>query len=109
MGFNLRRGLTADIQKEHAKEISKLSNEKPTDGQPVNLNHKYVCVTGTISGYTRADAHIKLVKLYPKINIENHVTSSTDYLITGHGVGQTKLNKAQEMGIPMIEAAKLFK
>lgn len=108
MGFNLRRGLTASIQKENANEMSKLSNKTPVDGK-VDLNSKRVCITGTITGLTRLQAQAKLKKMYPKVTFDDHITGYTDYLVTGFGIGQTKIKAAQDKGIPMIEAVKLFK
>ena len=108
MGFNLRRGLTSSLQKEHAQDTSKLLDKIPENIKSIDLNNKYVCITGTISGMTRGEAQYKLKKMYPKIEFDDSIRTSTNYLITGFGIGQTKIAKAQKLGIPMIEAAKLF-
>lgn len=108
MGFNLRRGLTNERQEEHARETSKLSDKIPVDGKTIDLNDKYICITGTIPGMTRFQASQALLKKYPRVHFDEHITINTNYLITGFGIGQTKLQKAKSLGIPMIESAKFF-
>jgi NAD-dependent DNA ligase len=103
MSFNLRRGITEDRQKEYNKGLKKPLSDVP------DLNDMSVCITGTIPGYTRVKAGLTLLSKYPNIIINNTVTSTTDYLITGHGVGQTKLKAAQKYNVSLIEASTYFK
>lgn len=102
MGFNLRRGITQERIKENAIE----SKSNPVD--PTDLNNKLICITGTIPGLTRTQAEDRLKRKYPKINFSETITRSVDYLITGFGCGQTKLNKARSYNITVIDSSKFF-
>jgi NAD-dependent DNA ligase len=110
MAINFRRGLTPKIQSENAKDMKKISQKKDVDdsGSKINFNHTCVCITGTIPGMTRKEAQIKLLQKFPNVSFHDSMRSSTDYLITGFGIGQSKLQAAQRYGIPIIEATKLF-
>lgn len=79
----------------------------PPPKKTVNLKDKYVCITGTITGMTRSFAFTKLRKLgaRPVTNL----TTTTDYLVTGYGVGQSKLKLAARYKIPVIDATEIFK
>jgi len=110
MAINFRRGLTLKIQSENAKDMKKISQKKDVDNSSsnINFNHTYVCITGTIPGITRKEAQLKLQKKFPNIGFHDSMRSSTDYLVTGFGIGQSKLQAAQRYKIPIIEATKLF-
>lgn len=108
MGFNLRRGLTETRQIENLKDTTIIS-DKNTPQEKINFNYKHVVITGTIPGKTRSSAQFELKKRFPHIICDDHVSRNTDYLITGFGIGQTKIKHATAIGIPIIEAAKLFK
>jgi len=73
----------------------------------INLKNKKVVITGTIPGKTRISAENYLRIKYDAI-IQNSVISSTDYLITGHGVGQTKLKLAARWDVKIIDATEFF-
>lgn len=102
MGFNLRRGITQERQKENAVE-SKSNPVNPTD-----LNHKKVCITGTIPGLTRWQAEERLKRKYPTVIFRDSITRDVDYLITGFGCGQTKLTKARSYNIIVVDSSKFF-
>jgi NAD-dependent DNA ligase len=104
MGFNLRRGLTSKLQKENGKTPT----SQYVNPDNIDLNNKIVCITGTIPGMTRFEAERKLKNRFPNIIFAGSVSVNTDCLITGFGMGQTKLNKAQRLGIPMIDAIMVF-
>ena len=84
--------------------------KKPTASKKkaLDLNLKRVCITGTISGKTRAQATAELKLKYPNISMQNSVTSTTNYLITGFGVGQTKLKEAAKYNVIIIDAQEIF-
>lgn len=73
-----------------------------------NLNGMTICLTGTIPGMTRTTAMDRIKKKFPKVTFTDHVYSYTDCLITGHGVGQTKLKAAQKYNIPIIESSTIL-
>jgi NAD-dependent DNA ligase len=106
--MNLRRGLTTERQKENNKDIVKISTKEYTQGQQLDLNYKVVCITGTIPGKTRTNVQKLLSKAYPKVLFTEQINKDTDYLLTGHGIGQRKLLVAKKWGIPMIESSMYF-
>jgi DNA ligase (NAD+) len=61
---------------------------------------KTVVVTGTLQGFTRAEAHEALRKAGAKV--AESVSSKTDYLIVGAEAG-SKLEKARKLGIAMLD------
>lgn len=82
--------------------------KKQSKSDKLNLNNKVVCITGTIPGLTRYAAESNLRKKFPNIQFSSGVNSITDYLITGHGVGQTKLKAAEKHNVQIIESSTLF-
>ena len=102
MGFNLRRGITQERKIENAIE----SKSNPVN--PVDLNRKTVCITGTIPGMTRLQAQVSLKKRFPSVYFSESLTQSTDYLITGFGCGQSKLTKAKSYSVIVIDSSKFF-
>lgn len=94
MSINLRR----DTVKQR-----KLENK-----EDLNLNYKKVCITGTIPGKTRFQAQNILREKFPNITFDNVMSTRTNYLLTGFGIGQTKLRFATKYKIPIIEAVKFF-
>lgn len=90
--MNLRK----DIRKENPKQ------------DPHNLNGKVICISGTITGYSRWKAQAALREKYEKILFSENVTKKVDILLVGHGVGQRKLNLAKQYNIPIIEANKVL-
>lgn len=83
-------------------------SKKETNSDKIDLNNRTVCITGTIPGKTRNVAISELKKKYPRAVFVDSITSYTDYLITGHGVGQTKLKATQKHNVQLIESSKLF-
>jgi DNA ligase (NAD+) len=66
------------------------------------LAGKSVVVTGTIEGYTREEAEQAVRDAGGKP--AGSVSKKTDYVVAGPGAG-SKLNKAQELGIPVLDEA----
>ena len=102
MGLNLRASSPEEIK----EEIKKVNNTKVKKN--IDLNGMRVCITGTIPGMTRGQAQGKLENKYPLITFDYSITNNTDYLLTGFGIGQTKLKEANRRGIKIIEAVKYF-
>lgn len=65
---------------------------------------KVVVISGTVPGYSRTEAS-GAVKVRGGKS-PGSVSSKTDYLVVGENPGASKLNKANELGIPVIEAEK---
>jgi DNA ligase (NAD+) len=84
-----------------AAGVSPAAEEKPV---PANTEHplygKTVVLTGTLSSMSRDEATKKLEALGAKVS--GSVSKKTDLVIAGESAG-SKLTKAKELGIPVIE------
>ena len=63
-------------------------------------------ITGTLPSMSRDAATALLQEHGGKVTAS--VSSKTDYLLVGEAPGGTKYRKAQQLGIPMIDEAKLM-
>ncbi len=68
------------------------------------LVDKVVVLTGKLSVFTRADAKKHLQQLGAKVT--SSVSAKTDYVLAGENAG-SKLTKAQELNIPVVDEAWL--
>lgn len=89
-------------------------NQAVTQSSAINiykydLNNKNVCISGTIQGYTRTAAKEKLKSRFKTIKFHDQVKISTDVLITGYGIGKTKLDAAKKYQLKIIDATEVFK
>jgi DNA ligase (NAD+) len=66
------------------------------------LSGKTVVVTGTLEGFSRQEAEEAVRAAGGKP--AGSVSKKTDYLVAGEGAG-TKLAKAEELGVPVLDAA----
>jgi DNA ligase (NAD+) len=66
------------------------------------LDGKTVVVTGTLEGFTRpeAEAAVRAAGGKPA----GSVSKKTDYLVAGESAG-SKLSRAQELGVPVLDEA----
>ena len=80
----------------------------PKKATKINLNHKFIVITGTITGYTRSSAQAKIKVDYPTARFQSSISSTTDYLITGYGMGQRKLQLASRWNVKTIDATEIF-
>jgi DNA ligase (NAD+) len=71
-----------------------------------SLNGKSFVISGVFEKYSRDEL---------KEMVESHggkmgsgVTSKTDYLIAGSGIGPSKLEKAEKLGVPLISEDELI-
>lgn len=69
------------------------------------LAGKTFVVTGTLPSFSREEAEAFIQAHGGKVS--GSVSKKTDYLVVGEAPGATKYNKAQELGIPMIDEAEL--
>ena len=77
----------------------KSSNVKTGD-----LKDKVFVLTGKLQGFTRSQAQDLIKAASGKVS--GSISGNTDYLVTGESPG-SKLNKAKELGIKIIDEAKL--
>jgi len=93
--------------------VSKLRNaglnlEGPEVNQvPQNLKGKTIVVSGTVPGFSRTEA-ISAVKDRGGKS-PGSVSKKTDYLVLGENPGASKVAKAEELDIPIINAEKFVK
>jgi DNA ligase (NAD+) len=79
-----------------------VAERKPDDDS--GFAGKTVVITGTLS-MERAEIAAMLEEAGAKVT--GSVSANTHYLITGSGVGATKLNKATALGVTIIDEAKM--
>jgi DNA ligase (NAD+) len=71
------------------------------DGPPQTLAGKSVVVTGTLPGYTREEAEEAILVRGGKS--PGSVSKKTFCVVVGEAPGASKLSKAEETGVPVIE------
>jgi DNA ligase (NAD+) len=74
--------------------------DKPTEGP---LTGKTYVITGTLENYSREQAAAELEALGAKVT--NSVSAKTTALIVGEEPGASKLTKAQQTGIELLDEA----
>lgn len=79
--------------------------EKPVYADSV-LAGKTIVLTGTLENLSRSEAKEKLLALGAKV--AGSVSAKTDYVVAGRDAG-SKLNKAQSLGIEVVDEATLIK
>ena len=72
------------------------------EGSSGPLAGKTLVVTGTLEGYSRAEAEEAIRAAGGKV--AGSVSKKTDYLVAGESAG-SKLTKAQELGVPVLDEA----
>ncbi len=77
------------------------SSSKKKNG---NLKDKVFVLTGKLQGFTRSQAKDLIKAASGKVS--GSISGNTDYLVTGESPG-SKLNKAKELGVKIIDEAKL--
>jgi len=75
-----------------------------TDGP---LSGKTLVITGTLATMNRDEAAERIKQAGGKIG--SGVTKKTDYLVVGDEPGGSKYNKAQQLGVPLLDETGLLK
>ncbi len=87
-----------------SRGVAIINPEKPaTESLP--LQGKTFVITGTLPGLSREEAKAMLIAAGAKVS--GSVSKKTDYLLAGEKAG-SKLNKAQSLGIEVINEEKLL-
>ncbi len=79
----------------------------PAPDVPQTLAGKSVVVTGTLETLSRERAEESVKERGGKA--PGSVSKKTDYVVTGQGPGAAKLNKANELGIPVLDEAAFLR
>jgi len=77
--------------------------EKPAFADSL-LNGKTIVLTGSLDILSRSEAKEKLLALGAKV--AGSVSAKTDFVVAGRDAG-SKLNKAESLGIPVVDEAQL--
>ena len=72
---------------------AELNARKPLEG-------KIICVSGTLNGYDRIGIKETIERFGGKAS--SSVSKKTSYLLLGRDPGQTKVDKARELGTPTL-------
>ena len=78
--------------------------DAPSTTEAHSLDGLTFVVTGTLPGFTRDSVKVYINTYGGKTT--NSVSKKTDYLVVGDNPG-SKLDKAQALGVPVIDAAEL--
>jgi DNA ligase (NAD+) len=70
---------------------------------PPVLQGKSIVVTGTLSGYSRDEAEVAITSRGGKS--PGSVSKKTDAVVVGEGPGASKLTKATDLGVPILDEA----
>src|SRR4029453_10752958 len=74
-----------------------------SDGQRKVLAGQSIVVTGTLEDYSREEAEAAIKQRGGKS--PGSVSAKTTAVVVGEGPGASKVNKAQELGIPVLDQA----
>jgi DNA ligase (NAD+) len=77
-----------------------LPTPRPADAPAGPLEGRTVVVTGTLPGFSRQEAEEAIRAAGGKPG--GSVSKKTDYVVAGESAG-SKLSKAQELGIPVLD------
>ncbi|MDQ6981021.1 MAG: NAD-dependent DNA ligase LigA [Ghiorsea sp.] len=90
---------------DHQHQVQVLEDETPEMDSQHPLAGKTVVITGSFSNIKRNQAKILLQQL--GVKVASAVSKNTDVLIAGEKAG-SKLKKAEELGVEVVDEAKLL-
>jgi len=102
--FSLPKNLEL-IQKFKALGVWPVVEIKEKSNEPLPLTGKVLVVTGTLAQFTRTEIQEYIKKYGGKVT--GSVSKKTDYLVAGESAG-SKLDKARELGVPVITEQELM-
>lgn len=100
------RGLLAAVANRRAELLSCLPLQAPRSAAVSPLAGKTFVLTGTLPTLKRDDAKDRIEAAGGKVS--GSVSKKTDYVVAGEEAG-SKLDKAQELGVAVIDEAELMK
>ena len=72
----------------------------------LNLSNIIFVISGVFENYSRDELKSLIEKNGGKIS--SSISSKTNYLVAGKNIGPSKFNKANELGVPVINEASLI-
>ncbi|MBN2347190.1 MAG: NAD-dependent DNA ligase LigA [Bacteroidales bacterium] len=78
----------------------KFESEKKQSSGTGRLNGKSIIISGVFENFSREEIK-ELIEHHGGKNVSS-ISSKTDYLVAGEKIGPSKLEKAKELGIPVI-------
>ena len=94
-------GHRAVIEKLRAAGVNFVGPER--SDVPQVLEGKSIVVTGTLDGYTREEAELAITSRGGKS--PGSVSKKTTAVVVGEGPGASKLTKAEDLGVPILDLA----
>ena len=82
----------------NAKRFDQIKNDNP-------FSSKLIVITGSFSTIARSQLKEELIRVGARVS--SSVSSKTDYLVAGDKPG-SKLSKANELGIQILEEAEVL-
>ncbi|MCH8276465.1 MAG: hypothetical protein IIA50_02835 [Bacteroidetes bacterium] len=95
-----------DALEAYGVNTHRLAEEAPAGGEDLPLIGKTVVVTGTLAGMDRKEAQELIRRRGGKV--VGSVSGKTDYVVAGENPG-SKLTRALELGIPVLDEAEFLK
>jgi len=83
----------------------RLADEAPSEAAPAPLQGLTFVITGTLPSMSREEASRLIEEHGGKVT--GSVSANTNYLLVGEKPGANKYNRAQQLGVPMIDEAGL--
>lgn len=90
-----------NIERLRAAGVQMAMAEEDNEGRTDLLGGKSFVISGVFSRYSR-DEYKKLIEMNGGKNVSS-ISKKTDYVLAGENMGPAKLEKAQSLGIPIID------
>jgi len=113
IGPHTARDIRAYFEHERNRELVaklrrhgvRLADEAPSEAAPAPLQGLTFVITGTLPSMSREEASRLIEEHGGKVT--GSVSANTNYLLVGEKPGANKYNRAQQLGVPMIDEAGL--